>query len=244
MTGPQDKDTLTVTAEQVLDLTVEALQKHLNLSIDGYVCRTLDVLRLLVAASAEQSTIEGACRETKTSPSGNRVREQLEAELPQTLEELRTLEATFNEVLVENLAPRILNRKHQVAMDLILVPYHCEPDQDREPEHDGDRTARQTHTDDDSDECDEECIEDGASEQAETHQPGPFVGADEPEQAEHERSISRIQTQHSEPDDDRKGDSGQNTRSQQAPSPTCCPVRPNLRCRDAKNSSARSAPNQ
>ena len=130
MSGPQGKDSPTVTAEQVLDLTVETLQKHLNLSIDGYVCRTLDVLRLLVAASAEQSTIEGICRETETSPSGNRVREQLEAELPQTLEGLRTLEAVFNEALAENLAPRILNRKHQVAVDLILIPYHGEPDED------------------------------------------------------------------------------------------------------------------
>jgi len=44
------------------------------------------------------------------------VREQLEEELPSTLEELRTLEAVFNEVLVDNLPPRILNRKHQVAV--------------------------------------------------------------------------------------------------------------------------------
>lgn len=131
MSGPQSKDTPEVTAEQVLDLTVKTLQKHLDLSIDGYVCHTLDVLRLLVAASAEQSSIEGACRETASSPSGNRVREQLEAELPQNLTELRTLERTFNQILVENLAPGIGNRKQQVAMDLILLPYHGKPAEDQ-----------------------------------------------------------------------------------------------------------------
>ena len=130
MSKPQDKDTPVVTAEEVLDLTVETLQEHLGLSIEGYKCNTLDVLRLLVAAAAERSSIESACSETETSPSGNRVREQLEEELPSTLEELRTLEAAFNEVLVDNLPPRILNRKHQAAIDLVLIPYHGQPDQD------------------------------------------------------------------------------------------------------------------
>lgn len=130
MSESGDQDAPTVTAEQVLDLAVETLRKHLNLSIDGYRCHTLDVLRLLVAASAERSSIESACDETKTSPSGNRVREQLEAELPPKLEELRALEAAFNEALVENLPPRILNRKHQVAADLVLIPYHGQPNQD------------------------------------------------------------------------------------------------------------------
>lgn len=130
MSGPQDKDTPNVTSEQVLDLTVETLQAHLKLSIDGSKCNTLDVLRLLIAASAERSTIESACRETEIGPSGNRVREQLEAELPQSLEELRELEATFNEALVEHLPSRILNRTHQVAADLVFIPYHGQPDQD------------------------------------------------------------------------------------------------------------------
>jgi putative transposase len=130
MSKPQDKDAPVVTAAEVLDLTVETLQEHLSLSIEGYKCHTLDVLHLLVAAAAERSSIESACSETETSPSGNRVREQLEEELPPTLEELRTLEAAFNEVLVDNLPPRILNREHQVAMDLVLIPYHGQPDQD------------------------------------------------------------------------------------------------------------------
>jgi len=130
MTGPKDKDTLDVTAEQVLDLTVETLQTHLNLSIEGSKCRTLDVLRLLAAASAERSSIESACHETETSPSGNRVREQLEAALPQGLEELRTLEAAFNEALAEHLPRCIFKRSRQVAMDLVLIPYHGQPNKD------------------------------------------------------------------------------------------------------------------
>jgi hypothetical protein len=128
MPGPRDKDTPNVNSKQVLELTVGTLQTHLNLSIAGSKCNTLDVLRLLVATSAERSTIESACRETKSSPSGNRVREQLEAELPRGLEELRELEAVLNEALVEHLPPRILNRTHQVAVDLVLIPYHGQPD--------------------------------------------------------------------------------------------------------------------
>jgi hypothetical protein len=130
MTGPQDKDTPDVTAEQVLDMTVETLQSHLDLSIEGTKCCTLDVLRLLVAASAERSSIESACHETGTSPSGNHVREQLKTELPQGLEELRTLEAAFNKALVEHVPRCIFKRSRQVAVNLVLVPYHGQPDQD------------------------------------------------------------------------------------------------------------------
>ena len=130
MTGPRDKDIPDVSAGQVLDLTVETLQTHLNLSIEGLKCRTVDVLRLLAAASAERSSIESICSETRTSPSGNRVREQLEAELPQQLEELRTLESAFNEALVEHLPPCMFKRTREVATDLVLIPYHGEPDKD------------------------------------------------------------------------------------------------------------------
>jgi putative transposase len=145
MSKPQDKDAPVVTAAEVLDLTVETLQEHLSLSIEGYRCHTLDVLHLLVAAAAERSSIESACSETETSPSGNRVREQLEEELPPTLEELRTLEAVFNEILVDNLPPRILNRTHQVAMDLVLIPYHGQPDQDEREVRRGKAKQGTTH---------------------------------------------------------------------------------------------------
>lgn len=131
MPGPEYKDTPEVTAEQVLDLTVKTLQKRLNLSIEGSKCHTVDVLRLLAAASAERSSIESACRETETGPSGNRVRERLEAELPQGLEELRTLEASFNEALVERVPTCVFKRRRQIAIDLVFIPYHGQPDQDR-----------------------------------------------------------------------------------------------------------------
>ena len=39
MTGPRDQDIPDVSAGQVLDLTVETLQTHLNLSIEGLKCR-------------------------------------------------------------------------------------------------------------------------------------------------------------------------------------------------------------
>jgi hypothetical protein len=130
MPGPREKDTPDVTAEQVLDLTIENLRTHLNLSIEGSKCHALDVLRLLVAASVERSSIESACRETETSPSGNRVREQLETELPRGLEELRTLEAKFNEALAEHLPSCIFERSRQIAIDLVLIPYHGQPERD------------------------------------------------------------------------------------------------------------------
>lgn len=129
MPGPENKNTSKVTAKQVLDLTVKTLQKRLNLSIEGSKCHTLDILRLLAAASAERSSMESVCRETETSPSGNRVREQLEAELPQGLEELRTLEASFNEVLVEHVPSCVFKRRRQIAIDLVFIPYHGQPDQ-------------------------------------------------------------------------------------------------------------------
>ena len=84
MTGPQGKDTPSVTAEQVLDLTVETLQSHLNLSIKGSKCRTPDVLRLLVAASAERSSIESACHETEISSSATVVPQKNQKDVSHT----------------------------------------------------------------------------------------------------------------------------------------------------------------
>ena len=52
MPGPIDKDATTVTSEQVLELTIETLAKHLDLTINGYRCKALDVPRVLVAACA------------------------------------------------------------------------------------------------------------------------------------------------------------------------------------------------
>jgi putative transposase len=46
------------------------------------------------------------------------------------LEELHTLEAAFNGALVEHLPSAIFKRTRQVAIDLVPIPYHGEPDKD------------------------------------------------------------------------------------------------------------------
>jgi len=97
MPGPIDRDTPIVTSEQVLELTIETLAKHLDVTINGYRCKALDVLRVLVAACAQRGTIESTCQQLKNGPSGNRVREQLNKTLPQILHKLTELEEALNQ---------------------------------------------------------------------------------------------------------------------------------------------------
>lgn len=112
-----------VSAEQVRRLATETLVAHLPLGLDGYRYTDADLFNVLVAAAAQQRSLESVCRQLVDAPSANLVRHYLAERLFDDLD-LETLEATCNAMLVARLPPGVLGRPLRVAIDLTLRPYY------------------------------------------------------------------------------------------------------------------------
>jgi putative transposase len=112
-----------VPAEQVRELTVRQLTRTLPLGVAGYRFTDADIYSLLVAAAAEQRSLESVSRQFVGAPSANLVRHYLGQRLlwPLAVDEL---EARCNELLTAGLPPGVVGRRHRVAIDLTLLPYY------------------------------------------------------------------------------------------------------------------------
>jgi len=112
-----------VTAEQVRALTVEVLTTHFPLGVVGYRYTDTDLFNLLVAAAAEQRSLESAARQFTTAPSANLVRYYLDTRLFAPLE-IGELEARANALLTERRPADLTRHPLRVAMDFTLLPYY------------------------------------------------------------------------------------------------------------------------
>lgn len=123
---------ITLTSEEVLSFALGTLLTHVHLYINGRKCTLENVYELLLKASARQTSISDVCDDTPGAPSGTAVLDQLHQALPQGLGQLWRLEAKINNALVANLPPKALRVRCDVAIDLVLVPYHGQPAEDEE----------------------------------------------------------------------------------------------------------------
>lgn len=121
---------ITLTSDEVLHFAEETLLQHVCLSINGKKCTLQTVFELILKASAGQTSVNDVCDDTPGAPTGTAVLNQLHQALPQGLNQLWRLEAKLNEVLVANLTRKMLRVRCDLAMDLVLVPYHGQPDKD------------------------------------------------------------------------------------------------------------------
>jgi hypothetical protein len=105
---------------------------HLPLGIDGTKIDDRLAFEILCYASLKRITIESACRELNQAPSGNTVREHLNAALSPEPEEMKELEARLNQTLraqpPKEVWRRIEKKRIEVAIDLVEIPYHGEPE--------------------------------------------------------------------------------------------------------------------
>jgi putative transposase len=115
-----------VTAEQVRALCTEVLAEVLPLGVQGYRYADADLYNVLVGAAAQQRSIESVCRQLVQAPSANLVRHYL-AERLLDCWAVETLEAHCNDLLTARLPQGLQHQRHQVAIDLHLVPYYGEP---------------------------------------------------------------------------------------------------------------------
>jgi len=117
-----------IRSEQVFNAFTQILRRYLPLDLQQTRITEEDLLEVLSYASAHQTSIETACQELTTAPSGNRVREVLAAALPPR----PILQRHLNTVLRAQLPKpvRKAKRTFALALDITLIPYHGQPAQD------------------------------------------------------------------------------------------------------------------
>lgn len=120
-----------VFSAQLRDAIFRVTRPNLPLEIDG---RELDdecVWEILTYTSVNQATIESACHELHTAPSGNTVREHLAGALDDRRAQVVALEEQLNAALQTQLPRRVRRRlsqtRFEIAIDLHDVPYHGQP---------------------------------------------------------------------------------------------------------------------
>jgi hypothetical protein len=132
MPTKNDYGLITLTSDEVLDFALDALLKEVELYINGRKCTVENIYEIILKASAGQTSVSDVCDDLKAGPSGNAVLAQLHQALPQELNQLWRLEAQLNRVLLVNVPGRMLKVRCDLAIDLVLVPYHGQPARDVE----------------------------------------------------------------------------------------------------------------
>jgi Transposase DDE domain len=127
----------TITARQVHDRAAACLQAALRLADHGPKCTAAVVLRVLFWAAARVASLAAACAALVAAPCDQAVRNALLATLP----DFAQLQRRLNRALAGGL-PRVLQRaRPYVALDLTLLPYYGQPEDDPEELYRGHRKA-------------------------------------------------------------------------------------------------------
>jgi len=129
MSRSQTEDSVELTSEEVLTLTVETLMQHFSLIVQSDEYTATDIWQVLAMAAATGSTIEATTAKLENAPSANTVRNHLKNGLLNPTE-LVALEAQLNALLAAHVPPRILGHAQRVAIDLVLLPYYGQPAQE------------------------------------------------------------------------------------------------------------------
>jgi len=120
-----------LTAQDVYELTQEALQETFDLDMSHSQYDAQTIWDVLVTAAVERLTIDSASQLLEDAPSANTVRNSLKQILSD--EGLVELERQVNELLVARLPPKLLKKRLTSAADYTDIPYHGqhEVDDDR-----------------------------------------------------------------------------------------------------------------
>ncbi len=125
MSKPRAKITRTIRSEQVLNAFVEVVRKNLPLDLKNTRITADDIIYALAYANLHRLSIESACQELQSAPSGNRLREVLVDALPDRIGR----QSMLNRIFRQQLHPSIwkCKRDFNIAIDLTLIPYHGKP---------------------------------------------------------------------------------------------------------------------
>ena len=129
-----------LTSKQVHALAVESLSQHLELNSSGSQSSPDKIWDVLLAAAANNSSIDRECEELEGAPSPNTVRGILKESL-----ELNQTEIQVNKALGKHLRPSYWKKPQAVAVDLVDIPYHGQANQDPEEIRRGQAKQGTTH---------------------------------------------------------------------------------------------------
>lgn len=130
MSKPTLKTTRRVHGEQVLQAFVQVVRRNLPLDLKNTYITAEEAWYLLGYATTQRTSLEAACQELATAPSGNRLREVVMAGLP----DRAGVQRAFNKIFRQQLHPSLWKsqRDFNTAIDLTLIPYHGQPDQNEQ----------------------------------------------------------------------------------------------------------------
>jgi hypothetical protein len=120
-----DKDKLK--ASDAHFLSSQCLQGCLKPDMEKRRYTAQDILDVLLVAATQATSIEAVCRDMPEAPSPNTVRKVVEEALP---EERQALEGKLNEALVARLPRKLLCRDLTCAIDLTLLNYYGQDDEE------------------------------------------------------------------------------------------------------------------
>jgi hypothetical protein len=113
-----------ITSQEIQEVTIETLSEVIELKVDGDVYNKEDILNILVAASAERSTIKQICADLDNGCHDNTVRNQLKGL------KVEEVEAQINEGLLSTISINLNKKCWKVAIDLTLHPYYGQVTED------------------------------------------------------------------------------------------------------------------
>jgi len=132
-----------LSANDIHNLVQEKLQKHFKLERAGCKYGADDIWDVVIGAAVERTTVETICTVTEGA-SANTVRDALKGVLPDEAR-IDELETELNEMLVAALPKKLLNKKLVCAIDLVLVPYHGQHEDEDEAIRRGRARSGTTH---------------------------------------------------------------------------------------------------
>jgi hypothetical protein len=131
----------TLTAAHVHAHAAQLLRHHLRLHDFSPRCTAQMLLAVVFCACARLCSLFAAAKGLLAAPSPETVRKALRASLPEQDE----LERRLNRALLADVPKPLRRRKQRLAADLILIPYHGQPQQDEAEVYRGPAKHGTTH---------------------------------------------------------------------------------------------------
>jgi len=116
-----------LTDEGVLASALDCLQNHLSIEMHGG-CSLQTLFMVLLRAASRADSIEHTAQRLSGVPTGNDIRYHLDK-----LDDMDSLETQLNAALHHQLPSKVINHRHQLAIDLHLLPFYGRPSAQEAP---------------------------------------------------------------------------------------------------------------
>jgi hypothetical protein len=114
---------LALTDQETLDEVLDCLTENFTIETQG-AFNQKNLFEILVRAASIGDSIENTSKILNQSPSGNDIRYHLDK-----INNFEQLESQINQALKSRIPHRIKKGRHKIAIDLNLIPYYGQPDE-------------------------------------------------------------------------------------------------------------------